>query len=98
MATVKIGGRVLEVRQMTLGMVKREIMPRTQKMKSATTAGDMVDLIIEELVMFLGHNEGVTVDWLLDNVSSAKAQSLMAAVRAAADEEAEPSQGEAPRP
>lgn len=100
MRTVTIGGRALNVRAQTLGMLKKEILPRSEYIKRAEMARDrakIVDLLVEELLMYLRENEGVTADWLLDNVP-ADAGAVMTAVRAAADAGAKDSPGEAPRP
>ena len=93
MATVTIGGRQLDVKQTTLGMLKAQDR-MAARAREAKSGSELADLIVEELLLYVGHNEGVTADWLLDHVQF---RGGLAAVRAAAGQEPAPP-GEAPRP
>ena len=96
MGTITLGGRELAVQPMprTLGSIKWRVRWR-ERFAAEKDLGAQVDLRAEYLLRYLGHNEGVTADWLLDNVPD-DARETMAAVRRAAGEDAAP--GEASRP
>jgi hypothetical protein len=95
MPTIKLGGRELKVRPATLGMLKRDLIPLRAKLQASQTEEDTIDVVLDQLLVYLGRNEGVTADWLLDN-TPADAHDLLARVREAAGHEA--STGEALSP
>ena len=63
MATVTIGGRVLDVKPCTVGMWKRKLRPY-QKDVGTLDDDAAVDRTVDLLLAFVGHNEGVTAEWL----------------------------------
>jgi len=72
MATVKIGDKELVVRGATLGFLKK-LLPAKRKMREAEAADDdarKVDALAELIHCYVGEpvNEGITVEWLLENL------------------------------
>lgn len=65
MAAIHIGGRDLDVRAQTLGMVKHKLRP----WRAADVKDDgHEDHAAAFFHIYVGHNDGVTLDWLLDNL------------------------------
>ena len=95
MATITLGGRVLEVRPATLGMLKHE-MPRWHaKLTGAKTPEDFAEAVLDEAHWHLGANEGVTREWLLEHIPRKVAPWLLR-LREAADREAAPGEASGP--
>jgi len=82
MATVRIGDRELDVKPATLGFLKRKVIP-WQATMSAAEGEAAIDQIAAGFLLYVGHNEGVTADWLLENLP-ANTYDLFKAVVAAA--------------
>lgn len=76
-ATYEIAGRSLTVKPLPLGKMKRATMVFTE------TGQDNMDLISRYLLILLdnGSNEGVTLEWIQDNVTIPEAQEMLDASR-----------------
>lgn len=68
MATVRIGDRDLEVKPITLGFVKHKVLPAKKRVEASTKDEEAIDAMVAFVKIYVGHNEGVTDEWLLDNV------------------------------
>lgn len=96
MATIEIGGRKLEVAKPTLGFMKKRRLPWLKSFDPATTdEAGAIDHTVEGLFLYLGHNEGVTREWLEEN---ATAETLPEVMRLSHPGAAPAAPGEAARP
>lgn len=105
MATITIGGRELDVRPATLGFVRRALLPWKksapvfEEPADLAAAADLEAAIIDWQVagalLYIGHNDGITADWLLEHVRDA-GELLRELARASG--QTEPAPGEAARP
>ena len=95
MATITLGGRVLEVRPATLGMLKHEVPAWAAKLSAAKTPEEFIEAILDEAMWHLGANEGVTRDWLLEHIPR-KVAPWLTRLREAADRETEPGEASGP--
>lgn len=80
MPRVNVGGRELEVRPATLGFVKRTWRPLRDRLiaeqgrveglaQISEEDGDQVaGLLVDAVLAFVGHNEGVTREWVEDQM------------------------------
>src|SRR3954471_23375567 len=71
MATVTIGDRVLDVKPATLGFLRNKVAPVRKKI--ADVQGDdaaFCDAAADWILAYVGHNDGITREWILDNVSA----------------------------
>jgi hypothetical protein len=68
MATVRIGGKDLDVRPTTLGFIKRKLVPAQNAVDAVESEIAKAEKFIEMILLFVGHNEGVTPEWLEDAI------------------------------
>lgn len=88
MATVLVDGRELDVKPARLGLLK-VLLPAQRKREEAIEAKDdatMVHATAEILFAYLGHNEGITVQWLLDHGPLKAAMLILECMKAAGQE------------
>lgn len=97
MATVRIGGRDLDAKPASTGFYVRTL-EIDAKIKQGLTIHGFVMLMIDLIMETVGHNEGVTRQWLQDNVSFPPEKEFAAVLVAAGimSEGGGKSSGEAP--
>jgi hypothetical protein len=61
MGTVMLGGRTLDVKPATMGFVRRKFLPALDELQTKEEWAPI-------LLLYLGHNEGVTAEWLEDEL------------------------------
>lgn len=96
MASVTIGGRELSVKPATLGFVRHKLIPARKRMADAGSDEATCDALAELLLVYVGHNEGVTLEWIFDNVPMGAGDLLRECAEASGQKLAAP--GEAVRP
>ena len=96
MAKVRIGGLDLEVKQATLGFLKRKLIPARKKL-AAAGEDDMPDRLAELVYCYLEGNEGVDVQWLLDALPADPAAIIRELIVASGQKVIEQKPGEAAR-
>jgi hypothetical protein len=87
-ATVLVDGRELDVKPARLGLLK-VLLPAQRKREDAIAAKDdatMVHATAEILFAYLGHNEGITVAWLLEHAPVRPSQLILECMKAAGQE------------
>lgn len=97
MATVRIGDRDLEVKLATLGFLKRKLLP-ARKALLAANEEETPDRIVAIIYCYVGHNEGITEEWLLDNVPVDPSSIMRACIVASGQQPREAAAGEAVSP
>src|SRR5712664_2471692 len=70
MATVKIGDRDLDVwdRQAPGGLGRTKKLILAHAALAEASPADVPDKLAAIVLCYVGHNDGVTLDWLLDNL------------------------------
>lgn len=96
MATVRIGELDLDVKRATLGFLKKKLTP-ARKVLSAAGEDDMPDALAGLVHCYVGHNEGVTADWLLEALPADPSAIIRELIVASGQKVAEPKPGEAAR-
>jgi len=81
MATVRIGDRELDVKPATLGFLKKKLLPAQEAIDAA--GNDAPDRIADLILLYVGHNDGVDRDFILDHVPADPYGTLIALSRAA---------------
>lgn len=72
MATIEIAGRKLEVKPATIRIWKDQWVPYKADVALIEASKDEVKLVeraIDLMLVFIGHNDGVTKEWILDNAT-----------------------------
>ncbi len=96
MARVHIGGLDLEVKQATLGFLKRKLIP-ARKAMIAAGEDDMPDRLAELVFVYVEGNEGVNVEWLLNALPADPASIIRELIVASGQKVIEQKPGEAAR-
>lgn len=96
MATVKIGDRDLEVRPATLGFLRHKLVPARKALSAAQTDEAIVDAMANLVFVYVGHNDGITLEWIFDHAPANTADLLRECLVASGQKVA--SKGEAARP
>lgn len=70
MATIEIGGRTLDVKPCTYTMLEDRVQPfwATIGAEVGASSGKIPALAWAHLAAFLGHNEGVSAEWIRDSL------------------------------
>lgn len=69
MSAITIGGRVLDVPRETLGFRKHKLLPwRASAMEVKDPAAD-IEVMLDGILLFVGHHDGVTREWLEDHAT-----------------------------
>lgn len=96
MATVRVGDRDLDVRPATLGFLRHKLVPARKRLVAAEGEESGIDAVANILFVYLGHNEGVTLEWIFDHAPADPSALLRDCLTASGQKVAAP--GEAERP
>lgn len=98
MGQVTIGGRALEVKQQQgeggLGLLKRTALAGEKL--AASSGKDYPDAAADLVACYVGHNEGVTRDWLLERLPADCAEVLRDCIVASGGKVADPGEAKGP--
>ena len=97
MAKVTIGDRELDVKQATLGFLKKKLIPARKALVEASEE-DTPDRMVDLVFCYVGHNDGVTREWLLDVLPADPTEIVRAVISASGQKVGTVQPGEAARP
>lgn len=90
MATVRIGDKDLDVKPTTLGFIKRKLLPAQRALDEAKGDIEGGERLIELLHLYVGHNEGASIEWLEDVIPISDYARLAKECPVAAGQQARP--------